>query len=124
MLRANMRAEYIKYVESCQRRRWVKPDPDSKFAETCIQQLDALNIATSAGFYDDCGRAWTLSKRRINEGIEIFVKCVETGGAGGKNAVKFAWIYPSSQMLSDDSESDDEKTVPVSIGDWVVQVAF
>jgi hypothetical protein len=118
---ARMSSEYIKYVESCQRRRWVKPDPDAKFAETCIQQLDALNIASSAGFYDDCGRAWTLSKRRFDGGIEIFVKCVETGGAGGKNIVKFAWIYPASQMLA---ESDDEKVVPVSIGDWVVQVAF
>ena len=125
MPRAIMRAEYINYVAGCQRR-WVKPDPDAKFAEICIQQLDALNIASSAGFYDESGRAWTLSKRRINKGIEIFVKCVETGGSGGKNAVKFAWIYPASQMLaeSDDSESDDEKTVPVSIGDWVVQVAF
>jgi len=122
MLRENMRAEYIKYVESCQRRRWVKPDPDTKFAETCIQQLDALNIANSAGFYDDCGRAWTLSKRCFGgEGVEIFVKCVETGCAGGKNAVKFAWIYPASQMLE---ENEYEKTVPVSIGDWVVQVSF
>ena len=120
MPRAIMNAEYIKYVKSCQRR-WVKPDPDAKFAEICIQQLDALNIASSAGFYDDYGRAWTLSKRRIGgEGIEIFVKCVETGGAGGKNVVKFAWIYPASQM----SEEDDEKGVPVSIGDWVVQIAF
>lgn len=118
MPRANMSDEYIKYVESCQRRRC---EPDAKFAETCIQQLDALNIASSAGFYDEIGRAWTLSKRRFGGGgIEIFVKCVETGGAGGKNVVKFAWIYPASQM----SEEDDEKGVPVSIGDWVVQVAF
>lgn len=121
MPRAFMNPEYIKYVESCQRR-WVKPDPDTKFAETCILHLDALNIASSAGFYDDCGRAWTLSKRRFGgEGVEIFVKCVETGGG----ATKFAWIYPASQMSSLDSESDDdEKGVPVSIGDWVVQVAF
>jgi hypothetical protein len=116
-----MSEEYIKYVERRQRR-WVKPDPDAKFAENCIQQLDALNIASSAGFYDEVGRAWTLSKRRFGKGsIEIFVKCVE------KNSVKFAWIYPATQMLaeSDDSDSEEEKgVIPVSIGDWVVQVAF
>jgi hypothetical protein len=124
MPRASMSAEYIKYVEGRQRR-WVKPDPDAKFAEICIQQLDALNIASSAGFYDESGRAWTLSKRRLTSGdIEIFVKCVETGG--GKNIVKFAWIYPASQMDSfkECKEENDDKTVPVSIGDWVVQVAF
>lgn len=116
-----MNSEYINYVKSCQRR-WVKPGHDTMFAENCIDKLDALNIASSAGFYDECGRAWTLSKRCVNGGIEIFVKCVETGGAGGKNVVKFAWIYPASQMLG--FEDDNEKAVPVSIGDWVVQVAF
>lgn len=116
-----MNAEYIKYVETCQRR-WVKPDPDIMFAKNCIQQLDALNVANSAGFYDDFGRAWTLSKRRFAEGgVEIFVKCIETeckGTIGGKNIVKLAWIYPASQVVN------DEKGVPVSIGDWIVQVAF
>jgi len=119
MPRAIMSAEYIKYVEGCQRR-WVRPDPDAKFAENCIQQLDALNIATSAGFYDECGRAWTLSKRQLDDGnVEIFVKCVEPNG--GKNSVKFAWIYPASQIIA---EEENQKAVPVSIGDWVVQVAF
>lgn len=114
-----MSAEYIKYVEGCQRR-WVKPDPDAKFAEICIQQLDALNIASSAGFYDESGRAWTLSKRLLTSGdVEIFVKCVDL-----KNVVKFAWIYPASQMLAEGSEEDNDKAVPVSIGGWVVQVAF
>jgi len=119
MPRATMSAEYINYVQCCQRR-WVRPDPDARFAENCIQQLDALNIATSAGFYDENGRAWTLSKRNIKGGnIEIFVKCVETNG--GKNVVKFAWIYPASQIVAEDQ---NEKALPVSIGDWVVQVAF
>ena len=124
MPRAAMKAEYIKYVETCQRR-WVRPDPDAKFAENCIQQLHALNVANSAGFYDDSGRAWTLSKRRSSGGgLEIFVKCVESGG--GKNVVKFAWIYPASQILaeSSDEDSDNDKGIPVSIGEWVVQVAF
>jgi hypothetical protein len=112
MPRAIMRAEYIKYLQ----RRWVKPDPDTKFAESCIDKLDALNIASSAGFYDESGRAWTLSKRQFGgDSFEIFVKCVE--GA----VVKFAWIYPASQMSS---LQDNENAVPVSIGEWVVQVAF
>jgi len=115
-----MSTECINYVHSCQRR-WVKPDPDARFAENCIQQLYTLNIASSAGFYDECGRAWTLSKRCINEGIEIFVKCVEAEGDGKKNVVKFAWIYPASQILGG---GNSEKSVPVSIGEWVVQVAF
>ena len=123
MTRAIMSSEYIKYVEGC-KRRWVRPDPDAKFAEICIEQLDALNIASSAGFYDECGRAWTLTKRNIKGGtIEIFVKCVEPGV--GKNVVKFAWIYPASQVLAErDNDADNEKAIPVSIGDWVVQVAF
>jgi len=115
MPRAIMRAEYINYVKSCQRR-CVKPDPDVKFAESCIDKLDSLNIANSAGFYDECGRAWTLSKRQVGvDGIEIFVKCIE--GA----IVKVAWIYPASQISSFE---DDELVVPVPIGEWVVQVAF
>jgi hypothetical protein len=125
MLRARMSSEYIKYIEGCQKR-WVRPDPDTKFAENCIDKLDALNIANSAGFYDENGRAWTLSKRNIRCGhVEIFVKCVEPEGLnGGKNVVKFAWIYPASQILSEDNDLDNDKAVPVSIGDWVVQVAF
>ena len=130
MLRARMSSEYIKYIEGCQKR-WVRPDPDTKFAENCIDKLDALNIANSAGFYDENGRAWTLSKRNIRGGVEIFVKCVEN--EWGKNVVKFAWIYPASQILAEGSEGsegseyndlDNDKAVPVSIGDWVVQVAF
>jgi hypothetical protein len=112
MPRAIIRTEYINYLQ----RRWVKPEPDTKFAESCIDKLDSLNIASCAGFYDDCGRAWTLSKRQLGGGgIEIFVKCVE--GA----VVKFAWIYPASQTSS---LEDNENAVPVSIGEWVVQIAF
>ena len=120
-----MSAEYVNYVQGCQRR-WVRPDPDAKFAEICIEQLDALNVANSAGFYDESGRAWTLSKRNIKGGnVEIFVKCVEPGV--GKNSVKYAWIYPANQILITDlleNSDEDYKAVPVSIGDWVVQVAF
>jgi hypothetical protein len=47
------------------------------------------------------------------------VKCVEPEGE--KNVVKFAWIYPASQIVAEDQ---NEKALPVSIGDWVVQVAF
>lgn len=124
MPRASVSAEYIKYVEACQRN-WVRPDPDAKFAKNCIDKLDALNIANSAGFYDENGRAWTLSKRNIRGGVEIFVKCVYN--ECGKNVAKFAWIYPASQMLAEGTEGNDldnEKAVPLSIGEWVVQVAF
>jgi hypothetical protein len=117
MLRASMKEKYIKYVE-CSQRLWVRPDPDTKFAESCIDKLDALNIASSAGFYDENGRAWTLSKQIFRGGFEIFVKCVEPEGE--KNVVKFAWIYPASHTSFDDKKD----VVPVFIGDWVVQVAF
>ena len=112
-----MKEKYIKYAE-CSQRLWVRPDPDTKFAESCVDKIDALNIASSAGFYDENGRAWTLSKRNFKKGVEIFVKCVEPEGE--KNVVKFAWIYPASHMTFD----DEKAVVPVFIGDWVVQVAF
>jgi len=111
-----MKEKYIKYAE-CSQRLWVRPDPDTKFAESCVDKIDALNIASSAGFYDENGRAWTLSKRNFIGGVEIFVKCVEP--EVGKNIVKVAWIYPASYKAF-----DDEKGIPVFIGDWVVQVAF
>jgi len=109
--------ECIKYVEYCKMRIKTEPDVElcSQFAENCVEQLDSLKDATSAGFYDESGRAWTLSKREFKSGdIEIVVKCREN------NVVRLAWIYPLSQKRP----LENERGFPVYIGDWVVQVAF
>jgi hypothetical protein len=93
---------------------YSSPDPEvcSQFANDCIQQISALDIATSAGFFDENGKAWTLCRKRFSENYnEIYVKCVE------KNMVKVAWIYPATQQLC-----GDEKGFPVPVNDWVVQV--
>lgn len=91
------------------------PDPGAclGFAEECIKHLDSLELADSAGFYDDSGKAWTLSKRAFRgDCIEISVKCRDD-----KNFIKTALIYPANQILY-----GDYKGFPVSVGEWLVQV--
>jgi len=91
------------------------PDPNEclGFAEECIKHLDSLAVADNAGFYDDSGKAWTLSKRVFREEcVEIYVKCRDD-----KNFIKTAWIYPAKQILY-----GDYKGFPVSVGEWLVQV--
>ena len=47
-----------------------------EFARDCVEQLNALEFANNAGFVDDSGREWTLSKcYRSNNDIEIRIKC-------------------------------------------------
>jgi len=97
------------------RRGWADPDPGAclDFAEECIKHLDSLELADSAGFYDELGKAWTLSKRVFRgDCVEIFVKCRDD-----KNFTKTAWIYPAKQILY-----GDYKGFPVSVGEWLVQV--
>ena len=104
----------------------VTPPPDLKicieFAELCIENLDSVSIADTAGFYDSEGRAWTICKRQRNDTPEIFLKCKE------RNIIKCGRVNMSFQKyLEDDEEEDryqDKNEIPIYIEKWLVFVTL
>ena len=76
-----------------------------EFAKICITQLDALHIANHAGFIDEIGREWTLSKYKPQHKprenrIEIKIKCRKVYDETIKKFVtKEAHVFPLRQYL-------------------------
>jgi len=118
--------EYVARIKTQQVTRPFVPDfkTCSEFAELCIENLDSVSGADVAGFYDEAGRAWTISKRRSMSGIEIFIKCKE------RNVFKYGRVFQTPIKLAEEDEDEDENEkqeqneVPIYIGKWVVLVTL
>jgi len=118
-------SEYIDYIKR-QQVKFATPRPDLKicfeFAELCIENLDSVSIADTAGFYDSEGRAWTICKRQRKNTTEIFLKCKE------RNIIKCGRVYMSFQnYLESDEEEDryqDKNEIPIYIEKWIVYVTL
>jgi hypothetical protein len=91
-----------------------------EFARDCVEQLNALEFANNAGFVDDSGREWTLSKcYRSNNDIEIRIKCRKIYDQKYKKFVtKQAHIYPLNQRLH--GNMDDGHLV--NLDNWCINV--
>ena len=76
-------------------------DSSIKFAEECIDQLDALKSANNAGFTDESGREWTLALNHLSLcSIEISIKCKKIyDQKQNKFITKQAWVYPQHQLI-------------------------
>ena len=108
-----------------------------EFAKVCITQLDALNIANHAGFIDEIGREWTLSRYKPQHipqhipqykpqhkpqenRIEIKIQCRKVYDETIKKFVtKEAHVFPLRQYL--DRISADHYHV-IKMKEWCVAV--
>ena len=112
--------EYVAYVKMQQVTRLLVPDLKtcSEFAELCIENLDSVSGVDVAGFYDEVGRAWTISKKRLSWRSEIVIKCKE------RNAFKYGRVLSMPVKLAEDDENQARNETPIYLGQWVVFVTL